>query len=157
MEIQNYPDYLIYSDGRVYSKKRNKFLKEQTHRLGYKNIMLGAGNLFYIHRLVAIHYIPNPENLKEVDHLNRDKSDNRVENLRWINHSENCQNKGMNITNKSGHKYISYDKSRDRWVYNKTINKQKFRKYSKSKIECICYKFIIELLTRRRLLPSYHH
>ena len=47
---------------------------------------------FQIHRAVAELFIPNPENKPCVDHINTDPLDNRVENLRWVTHKENCNN-----------------------------------------------------------------
>ena len=43
-----------------------------------------------VHRLVAIAFIPNPDNLPEVNHINEDKTDNRVKNLEWVSHIQNC-------------------------------------------------------------------
>ena len=143
MEIQGYENYLIYEDGRVFSKKRNRFLKPQNHNSGYKIIGLCKNNKvksFLIHRLMAIHYIPNPENKREVDHINRNRSDNRIENLRWATKSENGQNKGMESRNTSGHKYISYHKIGDGWAFEKTINGKRTRKYFKSLEEAIEFK-----------------
>ena len=45
-----------------------------------------------VHRVVAELFIPNPEGLPEVDHIDRDRSNNRVENLRWVSHQQNAQN-----------------------------------------------------------------
>ena len=111
MEIQNYPDYLIYSDGRVFTKKRNKFLKSMYDKKGYQIVNLyrdGKRKSSKIHRLVGIHYIPNPENKTQIDHLNRIKSDNRVENLRWVSPSENQHNIGLQKNNKTGYKNIEH-------------------------------------------------
>ena len=151
MEIIDYPNYLIHDDGRVYNKKRNKFLKHRTHKDGYKFVGLykdGKEKRFSVHRLVAIHYIPNPDNKPEVDHISRIKYDNRIENLRWATGSENNQNKEKYYNNTSGHKNISYHKQNDRWLYEKTINGKKVQKYFDSKIDCICYKYISQLKIR---------
>lgn len=70
--------------------------KSQT---GY--MFLSRGNKTYlIHRIVAETFIPNPDNLPQVDHINRDKTDNRVENLRWVSRSTNQRN-----TDKSDNTY----------------------------------------------------
>ena len=143
MEIIGYEDYLIYDDARVYSKKSNIFMKPATFRHGYKLIGLsknGKQKFCLIHRLVALHYIPNPENKLEVDHISRDPSNNHVSNLRWSTHSENCQNKGMPNTNTSGVKNVYYHKQRDKWVYTKTINKIKHQKYFNTFDEAVEYK-----------------
>ena len=75
MEIQGYPDYLVYDDGRVFSKKNRIFLIPQIDRYGYHIVNLyidGKKKCYKVHRLVAIHYIPNPENKPQVDHIDRD-------------------------------------------------------------------------------------
>ena len=138
MEIQDYNDYLIYPDGRVFSKKSNIFLKSGDVA-GYRRMAIwnnqGKKQL-YVHRLVAIHYIPNPENKPEVDHKNRIRDDNRVENLRWATISENEFNKGILCNNKSGFKWISN--------YNQSIRFSRKNckvKVSKSLPKLLCYSF----------------
>ena len=116
MEIQDYPNYLIYEDGRVYGKYRKRFLKPWVNKdsrrpnaKGYWTIYIRGNNkrkMFDIHRLIAIHYIPNPNKYKLVDHINRDTLDNRIENLRWVTQSTNCINIGERKDNTSGHKNI---------------------------------------------------
>ena len=71
MEINDYPNYLIYEDGRVWSKTSNRYLK--THlckNTGYYKLHLSHNSnqkCLSIHRLVALHYIPNPNNYPQID------------------------------------------------------------------------------------------
>ena len=148
MEINNYTDYLIYDDGRVFGKKRNRFLKPRLHRDGYQQVSLckdGKSKNHYIHRLVGVHYIENPNNKPQIDHINRIKTDNRLCNLRWNTRSENCINKGLKKNNKSGHICISYIKNRKVWRFQKTVSNKKVTKYFKSLTDALCYKFIFML------------
>ena len=71
-----------------------KIMKIQDRGRGYLYVNFGMGckHRKYIHRLVAEHFIPNPENKPEIDHINTDRTDNRVENLRWVTHKENMNN-----------------------------------------------------------------
>lgn len=55
------------------------------HKKGQKS------KFVHLHRLLAQHFIPNPENKREVNHINGDKHDNRIENLEWVTSSENRQ------------------------------------------------------------------
>jgi len=94
MEIQGFNEYLIYPDGKVFSKKTNKYLKWSMGKNGYYTVSLCGDKIkkITIHRLLAIHYIQNPDNKPLVDHINRIKADNRLENLRWATSTENNNN-----------------------------------------------------------------
>jgi hypothetical protein len=109
MEIQGHPNYLIYPDGRVFSKKTNKFKTHCNNGTGYKYVSFYPNQKnYYVHRLIAIHYLPNPDNLPEVDHINMIRDDNRLENLRWVTKSQNEKNKGLTKRNTTGFKYIGW-------------------------------------------------
>ena len=94
-EIKDFPNYFITTDGKVISKKfkEPRIMKTwKQHGGGYENIKLCKENKTYhflIHRLVAEAFIPNPNNYPEVNHINRDTTDNRVENLEWCSRKMN--------------------------------------------------------------------
>ncbi len=145
MEIQDYPNYLIYPDGKVFSKISNKFLKTDDSGR-YSRVTLHNDNgkeRLSVHRIVAIHYIPNPDNLPTVDHININGFDNRLENLRWASLQTQQLNQNKPKNNKSGYKNISFDKSRNKWKYTK--RHLKIHKEFDNKIDAICYKFIMNL------------
>tara|TARA_R110000772_G_scaffold17220_1_gene48147 strand:- start:184 stop:639 length:456 start_codon:yes stop_codon:yes gene_type:complete len=144
MEIQGYPEYLIYCDGRVFSKKSNKFLKENDNGQGYKLVQLGRGNSFLIHRLVAIHYLLNDKNKSDVDHINRVRDDNHVLNLRWATHSENEQNKGIHKNKSVSFKWIMRGKTRNTYIY--TFQRKNCKRKSSTDLsKLLCYSFFYML------------
>ena len=150
MEIQGYENYLIYPDGRVYSKKNNIFLKPFMCGTKYYHVSLkNDHNHYKIHRLVAKHYIPNPENKPFVDHIDRNTLNNDISNLRWVTHLENMNNQGMSKNNTSGHKNIS--KNRNSWIFQKRVNGMNQVKYFKSLTDCLCYKFIFLLMLQAKI------
>lgn len=93
-EIKDFPNYYITDDGKVISKKfkEPRIMKTWFQKSGYENIKLCKENKTYhflIHRLVAEAFIPNPDNLPEVNHKNKNRNDNRVENLEWCSRKDN--------------------------------------------------------------------
>ena len=95
MNIDGFTDYLIFPDGKVYSNKTHKFLSANPDNNGYLRISFKHNkkiSTYRIHRLVALHYLPNPDNLPCVDHINGNKIDNTIKNLRWVSNQDNSRN-----------------------------------------------------------------
>ena len=85
--------YTIYPDGTIIGK-RGKPLNPSDNGRGYKIVGINMGKerkTYGVHRLVALMYVPNPFNYKEVDHIDGDKSNNSFENLRWCTRGDNIQ------------------------------------------------------------------
>ena len=114
MELKGFSNYLIYEDGRVWSKcKGGMWRKDSITDRGYHQVCLQDDNKkrcsWRVHRLVAMCYnIPNPENKPYIDHIDRNTHNNHVSNLRWSTCSENQLNQGLAKNNKSGVKGVSY-------------------------------------------------
>lgn len=90
--IQDYNNYYIYDNGDVENVTTGKILSGSISAHGYKYYRLskdGIKGRFYAHRLVAEAFIPNPNNLPIVNHIDGDKLNNSVENLRKLTRSEN--------------------------------------------------------------------
>ena len=86
--------YAVTPEGEVYSYKSKKFLKPKFQTKGYMQVRLiknGEEKNYLIHRIVADAYIPNPDNLPQVDHIDNDKTHNYVNNLQWITNRDNSR------------------------------------------------------------------
>lgn len=120
--ISNCDGYFINKNGEVLSKKQNKegkIIKQNKNKDGYIKLSLYIDKKqkkISVHRLLALTFIANPNNHNLVDHINRVRDDNRVENLRWINLCGNAQNSKKRCTNTSGHKniYLKKEKYKDK-------------------------------------------
>lgn len=90
-KVPDHEDYMVSNLGRVMSS-RGKIMKGKMSR-GYKQITFATHGHKYetvnLHRIVATLFVPNPDCLPQVNHLNEDKLDNRAENLEWCSAKQN--------------------------------------------------------------------
>ena len=92
MKETQYKDYYVTEDGQVWSEKSHKFLS-QSMRGAYLRVNLfidGEIKSISVHRLVAETFIPNPNNLPLVNHIDENKLNNSVENLEWVSAQQNA-------------------------------------------------------------------
>lgn len=87
-----FDNYEIFEDGSLYSHKSKKYRKPDKDKLGYSGYCIsvnGKQKRYYGHRLVAMAFIENNFNYKEVNHKDCNRSNNNVSNLEWVNRSQN--------------------------------------------------------------------
>ena len=123
--IKGYINYSISSHGRVRNNCTGRILKPGLNTCGYYIVSLckdGKAKTHNVHRLVAVTFIDNPENKTCVDHINGDKKNNHVSNLRWCTMRENSQNQSMSKNNTSGVKGVAWRKKSNKWHARITID-----------------------------------
>jgi hypothetical protein len=127
MDIIGFPKHIIFNDGKVYSKIYKRYLKHHIDKDGYKYVCLSFNKkkkFMKVHRLVALHFVENPNNLETVDHIDRDKNNNLYSNLRWADRQTQCDNR--NVKSATGEKYIYIDKRGYYNLYRKGYFKKSF-------------------------------
>ena len=102
-EIPDYPDYKVSNFGNIMSKKYGDYrlLTPTPNSDGYLRVGLCKNNKHStkrVHRLMAIAFIPNPENLSTVDHIDQNKTNNDLSNLRWATNYTQSMNKSNTRT-----------------------------------------------------------
>jgi hypothetical protein len=140
VQIEGFEDYSIDENGNVYSKN-DKIMIKRIQNSGYEILNLYKDkkhHTFLIHRLLAKSFIPNPNNLKEVDHIDRNKLNNSINNLRWADRSLNTTNvvRLKYKNNSTGEKSVYH--RNDKWYCNIQVNKKMYYSpYFKTKEEAI--------------------
>ena len=115
--IQGYSNYEISNIGSVRNVKTGRILKSITNT-GYYTVELRNENgrkIFYIHRLIAIHFITNPNNLPYIDHIDGNTQNNSILNLRWCNKQQNAANSKKQSNTSSIYKGVTWNKSISKW------------------------------------------
>lgn len=124
LPVKEYDNYLIYEDGRCWSNFNKRFLKEQKGIYNHYTLSKdGIVKTIFIHKLVADHFLPpKPTPTHEIDHIDRNKKNNHISNLRWATRSEQNINIGIKKSNTSGHTGINYNKKNNKWRARVTRN-----------------------------------
>ncbi len=127
--IEDFENYEVSNLGNVRNKQTKKILKPCDSKKGYKLLSLSKNGKWctkQVHRIVAQAFIPNPHNKPIVDHKDNDRTNNKVENLRWCSSEENSWNrKSSNPLGKGISYWPSPDKSWAEFratIYHKGIN-----------------------------------
>ena len=123
--IKGFENYSVSNLGNIKNNKTDRILKPQINTHGYYQVCLcqdGKKFTKRIHKLVAEYFIANPFNKECVDHIDNNKLNNNIDNLRWASYQENSMNSKLNSNNTSKYKGICYSKLFNRWNAYITIN-----------------------------------
>ena len=118
IQIEEFPNYQVSNQGNVRNIKTGRILKQRLRKDGYKDVIIHLEGKKYnktVHKLVANAFLENIENKKCVDHINNNKEDNNINNLRYATRKENGQNRQLGKNNTSGYKGVSYFKLNNKW------------------------------------------
>jgi hypothetical protein len=116
--IAKYPRYLVSNFGMVKNAKTGKVLRGCPDENGYLTACLcdaDGKHTVTIHRLVALAFLDNVHDKRCVDHINGNRADNHVSNLRWATSLENRFNSASHVGSSSSFKGVSWNKKAKKW------------------------------------------
>jgi len=116
--IKGYENYSVSNFGNVKNNKTDRILSQKINNHGYKGLILckeGIRKYFSVHRLVALMFIDNPDNKPLVDHIDCNKQNNNISNLRWATNQENGRNTNLSNKNTSNVKGVHFNKQKNKW------------------------------------------
>ena len=116
--IENYDNYAVSSFGRVKNVRTGIILKARNDKDGYLRVNLyedAIRKTHQVHRLVANALIDNPDDKLCVDHIDNNRTNNYISNLRFATNKENSQNRKLSSRNTSKVKGISFNKKAKKW------------------------------------------
>lgn len=141
--IQDYSTYEINEEG-IVRRCSDKYELVCEIRKGYKSVHLykdGKGKHVLLHRLLAQAFLPNPEHLPTVDHLNRNKLDNSLENLKWETRTGQNLNRGRYVQkNNTGEPNITYTQRDNAFVVQLQKNFVRYKKNFRTLEDAIEYR-----------------
>ncbi|UOR05853.1 HNH endonuclease [Hymenobacter aerilatus] len=118
-------NYMVFNDGTVYSEKSRKYLKPGNDSKGYLFYGIctnGKSKSQKAHRLVAKTHIPNFNNYPQIDHIDRDRQNNHVSNLRWCTNQMNHMNRSAKKSSTSKFVGVYWNTAAKKWHSSLGIN-----------------------------------
>jgi len=136
--FKDYNNYIIFSTGKIYNIKEDRFLKPHLDNRYYR-IDLTKNKIskkFLFHRILGECFLENPYNLETIDHIDKNPKNNDLTNLRWASRKLQQINRNFFKNNKTGIKGVRFIKSRNSYNASWYINNKQFTKnFSVNKYE----------------------
>ena len=125
-ELSDYPGYLISNYGYVIESPKCRRITSPKNNWGYKYVRIksiSGMRTIPVHRLVALAFIPNPDNKPQVNHINRNKNVNYFENLEWVTIAENINHwKKAELKKKNWYKEVGSARAKEKYLQKKISN-----------------------------------